>query len=223
MIKIKNDLAFNFLSTNSNSIINMKKILCFAAIIVWSVQFHIQAQNYLWLNNGKKMQIGNYKIENPEIISYTNLKGKTRTIQSYDVFSINEESGKEVLIYTPDTSYEGAFTVPEMRSFVLGQYDAGQNYKSPWITVGGIAVAVASPAIVKPLYIILISTGYCAGVGLTNPKEKKLKISPEFLNNEHYKSGYKKEVKNKRIKNAIIGSCIGLVVGISTYSVIYAK
>lgn len=184
---------------------------------LFSLQIGIVAQNYIWLNNGEKMKIGEFKITNTDIISYRNLKGKAKSIESMDVFSIVDSSGNEQVIYVPDTSYQDVFTVSEMRSFVQGRYDASQNFKSPLTTIGGIVVAGASSVVINPVYVFLISTGYTSVVGLTKPNDKKLKIPTEFINNEHYKLGYKKEVKHKRIKNAIIGSGIGLIVGIGTY------
>jgi hypothetical protein len=198
----------------------MKKISFILLCFLISFQSGLVAQNYIWLNNGKKMKIGEFKIENTDIISYRNLKGKAKFIQTYDVFSVVDSSGIEKVIYTPDTSYQGAFTVPEMRSFVQGEYDANQKFKSPWTTIGGVVVAGASSVVINPVYVFLISTGYTSVIGLTKPSDKKLKIPTEFINNEHYKLGYKKEVKHKRIKNAIIGSGIGLIVGIGTYVVI---
>jgi len=198
----------------------MNKIIIVAALLIMVFQIDSIAQNYLWLANGKKLQIADYKIENPDLILYKNLKGKNKTIQTEEVFSINDNTGKEMVIYQPDTSFHDAFSIPEMKSFVMGQFDASQNYKSPWTTIGSIGVATVSSVFINPMYIFLISTGYCSCIGLTNPKDKKLNISLQFANDEHYKLGYKKAVKHKRIKNAIIGSGIGLIVGFGTYTLI---
>jgi hypothetical protein len=198
----------------------MKRIVIVVILIVFSVQSNLFAQNYLWLTNGKKLKIGDYKIESPDIISYKNQKGKIKSIQSFDVFSVIESSGKENVIYLPDTSYQGAFTVPEMRSYVQGQYDAGLKFKSPLTTIGGFVLASGSSLFINPMYVFVLSTGYCSAIGLTKASEKKLNIPAEFAQNEHYKLGYKKTVKHKRITNAIIGSGIGLIVGIGTIAII---
>jgi hypothetical protein len=198
----------------------MNRIIFILLFFLFSLQFGVVAQNYIWLNNGEKMKIGEFKITNTDIISYRNLKGKVKSVQSIDVFSIIDSSGNEQVIYIPDTSYQDVFTVPEMRSFVQGRYDASQKFKSPLTTIGGIVVAGASSVVINPVYVFLISTGYSSVIGLTKPSDKKLNIPTQFANNEHYKLGYQKEVKHKRIKNAIIGSGIGLIVGIGTYIVI---
>jgi hypothetical protein len=201
----------------------MKKLCYILTLSIVLIQFNALSQDYLWLTNGKKLQIGKYKIENPELISYQNKRGKTKTILSFDVFSINEIGGKEMVIYNPDTSYAGVFTVPEMRSFVKGQYDASKNFKSPWTSIGGIAVAGVSTFVINPMYVILLSTGYISIIGLSDPKDRRLNIPMEFADNEFYILGYKKEVKHKRIINAIIGSGIGVLVGFGTYSIVKAK
>jgi hypothetical protein len=201
----------------------MKKLSYILAVFIILIHINTLSQNYIWLTNGKKVQIGNYKIENPGLISYQNLKGKTKTISSFDVFSINQTGGKELVIYSPDTSYTDVFRVNEMRSFVQGQFDASIHFKSPWTSIGGIAIAGVSTVVIYPMYWILLSAGYCSIIGLSNPKERKLNIPMEFADNEFYILGYKKEVKHKRIKNAIIGSGIGLLVGFGTYYIVKAK
>lgn len=198
----------------------MKRIILILVLCTLCPKFGLMAQNYFWLTNGKKMKIGEFKIENADIISYQNLKGKSKSIQAFDIFSIIDSKGTEQIIYSPDTSYQGVFSVNEMRSFVQGQFDADQKYKSPWTTVGGVVIAGASSVVINPILVILVSTGYCSTIGLTKPGDKKLNIPSEFINNEHYKLGYKKAVKHKRIKNAIIGSGIGLIVGLGTYAII---
>jgi hypothetical protein len=185
--------------------------------------FIAYGQNTLWFTNGKKIEINEFKIENKNLISYKTLKNKYKTIESFDVYSITPKNGSEIIIYSQDTSYAGSFNLPEMRDFVQGQSDAIQNFKSPLITAGGIVLVSASPFILNPVFVILFSGAYCATIGITKPSEKKLNIPMEYKNNEHYLLGYKKEVKHKRIKNAIIGSGIGLLVGFTTFAIVGNK
>jgi len=182
--------------------------------------FFVNAQNTLWLTNGKKINIGEFKIENKDYISYKSLKNKSKSIETYEVFSLIEKDGNEIIVYNQDTTYEGAFTLIEMRAFVQGQSDANQNFKSPLITAGGIVVMGASSVVINPVFVILVAGAYCTTIGVTKPSHKKLNIPMEYKNNEHYVLGYKKETKHKRIKNAIIGSGIGLAVGFTTFAII---
>lgn len=180
----------------------------------------LSGQNFLWLNNGKQIKISDFRIENKDTILYTNLKGKDKFIETFDVFSVIDKSGKETIVYEPDTTFEGAFTVPQMKNFVLGQYDASQKFKSPWVTAGGIAVSGASSLLINPVFVFALSGVYCTGIGISPACKKRLNIPEQFVNDEHYLLGFKRTTKHKRIKNAIIGSGIGLVVGLGTFAII---
>ena len=182
--------------------------------------FLANGQNTLWLTNGKKVGIGEYKIENKDFITYKSVKNKSKGIESFDVFSIIEKNGNEIIIYSQDTSYEGSFNLLEMRAFVQGQADANKNFKSPLITVGGIVISGVSSVVINPVFVILVPGAYCSVIGLTKASEKRMNIPLEYKSNEHYLLGYKQESKHKRIKNAIIGSGIGLAVGFTTFALI---
>jgi len=192
----------------------------FYLIIILMTGIIMSAQNTLWLTNGKKIEIGEFKIQNKDYISDKTPNNKFKSIESYDVFSIVESNGNEIIIYKQDSSSLEAFNLIEMRAFLQGETDAMKDFKSPLITTGGFVVAGASALFIPPTLVILTSGAYCAGVGLIKPNEKKFKIPLEYKNNEHYLLGYKKEVKNKRIKNAIIGTGIGLIAGFTTLAII---
>ncbi len=198
----------------------MKIIKILVSFLFVMTVFFVNAQNTLWLTNGKKINIGEFKIENKDFITYKSLKNKDKSIETYEVFSLIEKDGNEIIVYNQDTTYEGAFSLLEMRAFVQGQTDASQKFKSPLITAGGIVLMTASSVVINPVFVILVSGAYCTTIGLTKPSDKKLNIPTEYKNNDHYVLGYKKETKHKRIKNAIIGSGIGLAVGFTTFAII---
>jgi hypothetical protein len=198
----------------------MKKVKVLILIILMNQCILSVCQNIIWQTDGKKMQVNEFRIENPDYILYKNLKNKLKSIEITEVFAVIDSAGNETLIYKSDTSYKDAFTISEMRSFVQGQNDAIEKYKAPWTTIGGIAVSGAAAVIVNPVYLIAVSGAYCTGVGVIPVREKKLNIPAEFLNNEPYILGYKKASKHKRIKNSIIGSAIGLAIGLGTAAII---
>ena len=138
-------------------------------------------------------------------------------------FQLSRNTGTEKILYIPDTTYQDAFTIPQMKSFVQGQYDAIQRFKSPWVTIGGIGISGVSSLFVNPVYVFAISGAYCSGIGITGTSKKKLAFSAELKDNKHYMLGYKKASKHKRIKNAIIGSGIGLAVGLTSFALINKK
>lgn len=198
----------------------MKKYQILIIITLLIIQNSSLAQNTLWLTNGKKKQIGDFNLEDKELVLYKNKKGKTKSIERYDVFSIIESSNNEILIFKQDSGYSEAFNLQEMRAFVEGQYDASQNFKSPLTTIGGFAVSGAASVVINPLYVLLISGAYTTTIGVTKPLKSNISIPEKYSDNKFYKLGYEKAVKKKRVKNAIIGSAIGLVAGFTTFVVI---
>ena len=201
----------------------MKKMRYLIVLIILLQQVNIAAQNVMWLTSGKKLSIGEYKKTSPDLIIYKNMKGKSKSVQTFDVFLVTDKSGKEEIIYSPDTSYTDALTLVQMRSFVQGEYDAELKFKTPLTTIGGIAIAGASSVVINPIYVLLISTAYCSSIGISKPFKAKLNIPSEFSQDKYYILGYKKTVKHKRIKNAIIGSGIGLLAGLGTFAIISKK
>lgn len=198
----------------------MKKTSLILIIAIFIVQQSSFAQNTLWLSNGKKIQIGDFNLENSELVLYKNKKGKTKSVDRYDVFSIIESSNNEIIIYKKDSSYEDAFNLAEMKAFVEGQYDASLNFRSPLTTVGGIVVSGAAAVVVNPIYVLLVSGAYTTTIGLTKPIKSDLTIPEKYSGNKYYELGYNKAVKKKRVRNAIIGSVIGLAAGFTTFVVV---
>jgi hypothetical protein len=181
---------------------------------------NVAAQNTLWLTNGKKITIGDFKIDNKDFLSYKTSKNKIKSIESFDVFSIIQNNGQEIILYQPDSIIEGSFSLIEMRAFVQGQTDAKDNFKSPLITAGGIVLISASAVAINPVVVILVAGSYCTVIGVTKTSNKKIIIPSDYQNNEHYILGYKKECKQKRIKNAILGSGIGLAIGFTAFAIL---
>ncbi len=198
----------------------MVKIKLLSIAIILAFSGILSAQNTLWLANGKKKEIGEYKLDNKEFVVYKNKKGKFKSIEKFDIFAIIDQSSKEITIYQPDSTHKESFSIIEMRAFVQGQYDAQLNFKSPLSTLGGAGIAAAASLFINPLYTPIVSGVYCGVIGFTKTSEKKIIIPNEYQNSDHYLLGYKKETKRKRIKNAILGSAMGLAAGFATFVVI---
>ena len=199
----------------------MKKIIFFI-VFVLSASF-VYSQNVLWLNNGKKIEIGEFRFSKNEtgidFIQYKSLKrNKSKAIELTDVFSITEKNGNEIIVYSQNTQLGDSFNILEMKSFVQGQTDA-KNFKSPSTIIGGVVIGGLSVLTLNPLLAIPLGGGYSSGIGLTKGSKNKIIIPPEYCDNPHYLLGYQKKVKEKRIKNAIIGSLIGLGVGFATFKI----
>lgn len=184
--------------------------------VILALSLNIFGQQSFLLTNGKTKQIKDYKLEKEGLIFYHTIKGKYKSIDKYEVFSILSKDD-ELVIYEPKAADE--MTVQEMRDYVKGQSDAIKNFKSPLSTVGGVVFGAAAP-FVHPTYAIVMSGIYSGAIGATKPLKKKMKIPEEYINNKHYEFGYKKAANGKRVRNAILGSLIGLVAGYTGYYVV---
>lgn len=198
----------------------MVKIKAIGLVLFLAVTGSLFAQNTLWLTNGKKKKIGEFNLEKKDYVIYKNTKGKFKSIERFDVFAVIEQSTKEHIVYMPDSIDNESFTITEMRAFVQGQYDAHQNFKSPLTTLGGTGVSGAAAVLINPQFVLLVSGAYCGVIGATKPSQNKIIIPSEYEKSDHYLLGYKKAAKQKRIKNSIFGSLIGLAAGFTTFVLI---
>ena len=198
----------------------MKTILFIIATFLFQINtINSFSQNTMLLTSGKKITIGEYKVSESSFLAYKNQKEKLKSIVIEDVFSIIDKSGAETIFYKSDTTNNESFSVDQMRFFVNGENDAINNYKSPWTTVGGIVIGAGSVISVplaglNSLYTPIFPTAYVSSVGLIKVKTKKLGIKNQYLENKHYVLGFEKAAKQKRIKNSLFGSGIGIAVGI---------
>ncbi|OQY03911.1 MAG: hypothetical protein B6I20_04010 [Bacteroidetes bacterium 4572_117] len=196
----------------------MRKILLYFVISGIALNFfNIKAQNTILLISGKKLEIGEFKLSDDMFLLYKNKKGKNKFADLRDVFSVKEQNGKETIFYNVDSTDIESFTINQMRSFVNGSFDARSNYKNPWVITGGFVVGAGSAVavsvvglntIIAPVFPAL----YSGGVGII--KKNKFDLPDKFKSNPHYMAGYKRAANHKRINNAIIGSGIGMALGI---------
>ncbi len=205
----------------------MQQYFLLVFILVFSAFSQSFAQDTLWLLNGEKLILSNYKfIESGNFFQYENQKGKIKEIDGEFIFSITDNNGSEKIYYKPDTIEGNFYTTEQMRSFVTGGYDARIKYKSPVLTISGFIVGAGSifimPGIGLPLfYSPLIPAVYSTIAGFTAPSKKTIiSNNPQYSKDQYYIKGYQEAVANKRVKNTIIGTGLGVLVGIISYSVI---
>ena len=198
----------------------MKKAV-YLLLVLFVFNVLAKAQNTMLLVNGKKIEINEYKIGKKEnkFLLYKNRKGKTKTINKQDIFSIKKQNGKETIFYVPDTSDTSAFSIEQMRNYVEGAYDARTNYKTPWINTAGILIGGGSAALssagMSVLLVPILPIGYSSVIGNIKLKKEKIKLPDNFKNNEYYTTGYLSSIKRKRTNHAILSSLIGVAAGIS--------
>ncbi len=207
----------------------MKKYI--TALCISFFALTLQAQNAtMWLTNGKKVEIQSYRLmdsayQDP-VIEYYNLKGKAKLKNTYDIFSITDAQKNEKVFYTKDLEIGNDFEIEQMREFLEGKSDARITYNGQWFLIGGIAAgsaAVFIPSLTTasatiPVGQILLPVGYIIVGGNTTKSFKQIeKQIPEHKNDDFYKMGYQKGVQEKRLRNTLIGTSIGVVAGLATF------
>lgn len=108
----------------------MRKIIFFYLVLL-AFTGSVFAQNTLLLNNGKKIDIWEFRnvvnSNNIEFIQYKTFKGwKDKVVEKSDVFSITEK-GFEKIIYTPNYGIGDSLSIQEMKSVVYGQLHARES------------------------------------------------------------------------------------------------
>ena len=98
----------NFIALNS-----MKKLTLLLLLLLFIFPKNTQAQQRILLLNGKYIPIETYQLGD-EFVSFKKIndkRKKMRTVDRYDVFSIQTEGQEEKIIYTPADSLD--FTIEE--------------------------------------------------------------------------------------------------------------
>lgn len=146
-------------------------------------------------------------------------RGKTKevTYNREDIFSILYPNNREVLIYKSDSLSEDNFrTEEEMRSFIAGERDAIKGYSSGLTALGCGLVGVASGIFVPPFLSPIAPAVYTTLVSSRYVKIKRRNVSEKrFLTDSDYISGYERTARGYRVQRAVLGTGIGLALGIS--------
>lgn len=143
-----------------------------------------------------------------------NGKIKTKFLDINDVWSVNDS-----ILYLPTEEEE--FSVPEMKSIVLGKQQATMDFNPWWAGVSGFIVGAGS-CIVSSHYSHLsiglaTSIVYAGGISFVRPSKKYIyKHYPQYADNEYFAYGYQSKARKKIFTNVIIGTVSGIVVGCLT-------
>jgi membrane-associated protease RseP (regulator of RpoE activity) len=197
-------------------------------ILLLLLSLSLSAQNdVLMLMNGRTEEGKVISIKD-EVIKFEQArKGRTKVkdIEFYRVFSILYGDGRTQVLYVHDTLIGNDYTVEEMHMFILGEKDAQKYYKAPGATVlaflmagtGGFFLAETFLVVLVPFTTITLNT--VPGVRV-NPDHV---VNAKYINEEPYRSGYKRVAKSKRIQNAVKGSIVGVLAGLSAYHFVFKK
>ncbi|MDA3891977.1 MAG: hypothetical protein PF517_09985 [Salinivirgaceae bacterium] len=218
----------------------MKNLFSASILMVIVLQlstFNGSAQeSTLWMRNGKKVLISDYKIDTADyyegMISYTTIEGKNLKNYKENVFSITEFNGKETVLYEPNEDFGEILTREQMKDYIGGFTEARYEKISPFIFIGAVAVGFSGVFVPQPnvetggnsMAIpvgILLPTAYVGLMGATTPNADKLeqKIQDKDIN-DYYLMGYQEGIKKKRVKNSLLGAGIGIISGFLLISVV---
>lgn len=210
-----------------------KPILTLLIITISTLTF---AQDKIQLMNGRVLR-GKLGTEHEEYFNFSYYKkgGKVVPMEltKYRMFSYTNSSGDETVLYKQDSLMGNFFTKNEMKMFVYGERDAFANYKSTGWFVTGLGLGFTSVILdtydfspnggffqISPsIFPVAVPFVVTIGAGIVKPKvRKEYAADVSFLGSEHYIEGFQKIAKVKKLKNALLGSIIGVGSGFLVYS-----
>lgn len=213
------------------------KITVLLLIAFALVSGHVLAQNNtMWLTNGKKLTIGDFKIEDDHngdsVLIFTNHKGKEKHKYIDEVFSVVDVAGNEQVVYHKNDSIGEILNVKQMRSYVEGRYDGKNTKISPLVGITAASVGVLGAVIPNPVLTsgstkiempigLLVPASHAVIVGGMGTPDKVLKKNfPDRLNDEYYIIGVDQSLRRKRVKQSLLYGLAGFLAGtIVIYSV----
>jgi len=219
----------------------MKKIL---TIVIIFLSLNTFSQNKIWCYDGEIIDFMEVKVDSTDYVWYKNMNGKYKFIFKGDVFEIIE-NGKEKVLYvieenacpaeSPLNEYgieiendSCQFNTFQMRDFIHGRFD-GKNAKVPVYFTTGLIVGLTFPLTfpiigLNTTFSPIIPALYDLSFGLVKVKTENLNIPETYKNNIYYEEGFKMSVKKKRLNKTIVGSAIGVGMGlIGSYIIFEAK
>jgi len=217
----------------------MKKIITILILSLF-VSLNIFSQNQIWCYDGNIIDFKEVKVDSTDYVYYKNINGKNKTIYKYDIFEIIE-NGKAKVLYEIEANAcptenklneygieiendSCQFNTLQMKDFIQGRFE-GKQTKATTYFASGLIVGAAFPMIfpiisLNTVFSPVVPAIYDLSLGLIKVNADKLAIKPEYKNNIYYKEGYKMSVKKKRLNQTIIGSAIGVGIGlIGSYTI----
>lgn len=214
----------------SKYLIKMKYLLSLSFLLVY-LSSNIFAQHEILFLNGKKLTVSEFQISadfnGDSIISY-NYKNRTKEILTDEVFSITDENKTKRILYSKNETLGYDLEMKEMESFVLGSFEARENFHAYGAAALGFAIgvtAVVVPFLNKtipvnqfdlplfPVLPILNSTGIAISSNHYPSNSKIAEKYPELSENIYFVEGYRQTAKHKKIRNSIIGGIGGVLTG----------
>ncbi len=184
----------------------------------------VSGQDRVTLLTGKVLEVKSASINDSTVTfqKFGSTSMKRRVFEKRKVFSVTFETGKEKVVYEPDSMENEEYNKAEMRMYVQGEIDAREHFRSPLTTIGG--VAVGSGGAFFAIYGSTLPMLYSGSVVLFKTNMAKQNLPDQtILDSEPYINGYSTQARKKRIKNALIGSVSGYLVSIGVLILIFGK
>lgn len=167
--------------------------------------------------------------------------GKKEEISTYRIFSFTQDNNTQIL-YRPD-EFKGDFlSIKETKAVTYGSYDARHTFKPYVAFVTGFALGLGAsifdtylgknsvkdtvnydlePGFFKSkpsLFPFLVPPVVTVAWAIPSFKLKDKKIlHKEYFKNENFYRGYQRIAKQKRMLSSLLGSVLGVGVGMSIY------
>lgn len=196
----------------------MKKSISIILALLFIFIYGTYSQDTINLISGKQIFAKSiYEEPNSTLLKYDirfHEKAKQKAVDLLNVYSIHYSNHTQKIFYKQDSAIGFDLTVKQMELNILGEREALKNYKAPWITVGGFVVG-ATATYFLGFWGVISPAVYATAFGIITPK---IHTSPELsyatTSDFNFREGYKYTATRIKVKNAILGS----IVGVAAYS-----
>ncbi len=187
------------------------------------------AQDTLLLMNGRKL--GCHIVDDSGTVfvfelTKKNGKVKIREIHKNDVFSVTKSGEAEYVLYTYNDFLGDVYTEDEMRFYLAGEKDAGENFTA-WPTfIAGFVICGTIAFIGKDGVITAMAPPLIYTVAQLIPKIKiraSTMSSDSYKYNDIYADGYEPPARSRKLFRAMEGAFGGAATGILAWLVFVKK
>lgn len=189
-----------------------------AALLALILNGNIQAQIKITTLRGDILMCTDYKIDStigfPEIAFQ--VKKKLKTLETQDVFSIDDPAKGKVIFYQPLSNDE--LSIENMQQMVKGRIEGNKGNKF-WGSFLFTYTATTLTGFIENGQIFIapvVPLATTITIGIFSKNEK----APENFD-EYMKEGYIERRAFRRIKASLIGAAAGLVSSLALHEIIY--
>ena len=196
------------------------KLLLLISIFLFCFSQKITAQKTILLLDGTIIKAQDVKLlDSLNIYTYLNSKNKLKEIDRDFIYSITDATGKESVVYQPDTT-NNEIGVKEMRLFIKGEQYVHDNYKPYPAALSGFAVGLGSSVSfplmkINAFYSTFVPLAYVGGQIFVKHNVKIMGLSEDIPYREYYIQGFRDKAVKKRFVYTIIGAFVGTSIGLT--------